>query len=128
MNECVLREDPDASPDVCQNNKCIYIDSGACLYKQHKNTLLECGDMRSIITMLAKSNGIRRIEIKEELHNVRLRMKLDRMCEDFCGRSLLDARPSDIEQVRVLAKKEPNAEELLSQIDVCLNLIKEYEE
>lgn len=128
MSECVLHDDPDASPKECASSRCMYLDGGQCGYKAHQQRLLECGDMRSTITMLAKGADMRRIDVKQELQDVQARMRLNQMCEDYCGRSLLDARTTDVEEIRRLIREESNADYLLYQLEKSLNLIKEYQE
>lgn len=127
MKECELHADPDANPKEC-DIECLYSVNNECQYKQHKQRLLECGDMRSTITMLAKDVGMRRVDIKQELQDVQTRMRLNKICEDYCGKSLLDARPSDIAEVRKLVREEPASEYLIEQLDKCITLITEYNE
>jgi hypothetical protein len=78
--------------------------------------------------MLAKGADMRRIDVKQELQDVQARMRLNQMCEDYCGRSLLDARTTDVEEIRRLIREESNADYLLYQLEKSLNLIKEYQE
>lgn len=82
------------------------------------------GRVNLVCTLTTLSKG----QVKKEIEAVNRRMAINKIFEDWTGRSVLDARASDITKCEQVIAKLDNSDLMLKELQITLNLIKEYQE